>query len=143
MFTFLTVLQAKLLDRPLYVSLIVNCILLVVLLIVTIVWRTRRANVAQETEQTICERCTNLFTDGAIPTWCQKNGTDTCCCQASLVINAFVKKVRSFFFLSPIIGWLVGWLIDSIRPCKQFFNHVGTEPPLPGCYQYFWGANNR
>ena len=94
---FLTVLQAKLLDRPLYVSLIVNCVLLVVLLIVTIVWRARRANVAQETEQTICERCTNLFTDGAIPTGCKKNGTDTCCCQASLVINALVQKVRSKF----------------------------------------------
>ena len=37
--------------------------------------------------------------------------------------------------------WLVGWLIDSERPGKQFFSHVGTEPPLPGYYQYFWGVN--
>ena len=35
----------------------------------------------------------------------------------------------------------VGWLIDSLRPGKQFFSHVGTEPPLPGYYQYFWGVN--
>ena len=36
---------------------------------------------------------------------------------------------------------LVGWLIDFERPGKQFFSHVGTEPPLPGYYQYFWGVN--
>ena len=34
-----------------------------------------------------------------------------------------------------------GWLVDSKRPGKQFFSHVGTEPPLPGYYQYFWGVN--
>ena len=34
-----------------------------------------------------------------------------------------------------------GWLIDSKRPGKQFFSHVGTEPPLPGYHQYFWGVN--
>ena len=28
-------------------------------------------------------------------------------------------------------------LVDSERPGKQFFSHVGTEPPLPGYYQYF------
>ena len=27
------------------------------------------------------------------------------------------------------------------QPGKQFFSHVGTEPPLPGYYQYFWGVN--
>ena len=36
---------------------------------------------------------------------------------------------------------LVGWLIDSQRPGKQCFSHVGTEPPLPGYYQYFKGVN--
>ena len=36
---------------------------------------------------------------------------------------------------------LVGWLIDSYRPGKQFFSHVATEPPLSGYYQYFWGVN--
>ena len=24
------------------------------------------------------------------------------------------------------------------RPSKQFLSHVGTEPPPPGYYQYFW-----
>ena len=43
-------------------------------------------------------------------------------------VNIFRKKL------------LVGWLIDSYRPGKQFFSHVGTEPPLPGYYQYFWGV---
>ena len=28
-----------------------------------------------------------------------------------------------------------------VDPSKQFFSHVGTEPPLPGYYQYFWGLN--
>ena len=35
---------------------------------------------------------------------------------------------------------MVGWLNDSQRPGKQFFSHVGTEPPLPGYYQYFLGS---
>ena len=25
----------------------------------------------------------------------------------------------------------------ALCPSKQFFSHVGTEPPLPGYYQYF------
>ena len=31
---------------------------------------------------------------------------------------------------------------DAKRPGKQFFSHVGMEPPLPGYYQYFffWGG---
>ena len=28
-------------------------------------------------------------------------------------------------------------LFDAKRPSKQFFSHVGTEPPLPGYFQYF------
>ena len=40
-----------------------------------------------------------------------------------------------------MLKWLVGCLIDSERPGKQFFSHVGTEPLLPGYYQYFWGVN--
>ena len=27
---------------------------------------------------------------------------------------------------------------DALRPGKQFFSHVETEPPLPGYYQYFF-----
>ena len=32
-------------------------------------------------------------------------------------------------------------LIVVLRPGKQFFSHVETEPPIPGYYQYFWGVN--
>ena len=32
-------------------------------------------------------------------------------------------------------------LILVLRPGKQFFSHVETEPPIPGYYQYFWGVN--
>ena len=28
----------------------------------------------------------------------------------------------------------------ALCPGKQFFSHVGTEPPLPGYYQYFLGG---
>ena len=27
--------------------------------------------------------------------------------------------------------------VKAEHPSKQFFSHVGTEPPLPGYYQYF------
>ena len=29
---------------------------------------------------------------------------------------------------------------DAKHPGKQFFSHVGMEPPLPGYYQYFFGG---
>ena len=35
---------------------------------------------------------------------------------------------------------MVGWLIDSKCPGKQFFSHVGTELPLSGYNQYFLGS---
>ena len=48
------------------------------------------------------------------------------------------RLIKSGFFV--LDKALVGWLIDSLRPGKQFFSHVGTEPPLPGYYQYFLGS---
>ena len=32
------------------------------------------------------------------------------------------------------------WFVKAQRPSKQFVSHVGTEPPLPGYYQYFSGC---
>ena len=29
--------------------------------------------------------------------------------------------------------------VEALRPSQQFFIHVGTEPPLPGYYRYFFG----
>ena len=29
---------------------------------------------------------------------------------------------------------------EALRPSQQFFSHVGTEPPLPGYYQYVLGG---
>ena len=34
-----------------------------------------------------------------------------------------------------------GLRIEALRPSQQSFSHVGTEPPLPGYYQYFLGVN--
>ena len=30
--------------------------------------------------------------------------------------------------------------VETLHPSQQFFSHVGTEPPLPGYYQYFLGG---
>ena len=30
--------------------------------------------------------------------------------------------------------------VEALRLSQQFFSHVGTEPPLPGYYQYFLGG---
>ena len=35
--------------------------------------------------------------------------------------------------------WLVLVWVEALRPSQQFFSHVGTEPPLAGYYQYFFG----
>ena len=41
-----------------------------------------------------------------------------------------------FFFL----GGGGGGGVEALRPSQQFFSHVGTEPPLPGYYQYLLGG---
>ena len=43
-------------------------------------------------------------------------------------------KVGCCFFLLFFV-----WF-DALRPGKQLFSYVGTEPPLPGYYQYFGGG---
>ena len=30
--------------------------------------------------------------------------------------------------------------VEALRPSQQFFSHVGTEPSLPGYYQYILGV---
>ena len=30
--------------------------------------------------------------------------------------------------------------VKAYHPSKQFFSHVGIEPPFPGYYQYFLGS---
>ena len=32
--------------------------------------------------------------------------------------------------------------VEALSPSQQFFSHVGTEPPLPGYYQYFLGGKS-
>ena len=36
------------------------------------------------------------------------------------------------------VGIIFVWDV-TLRPSQQFFSHVGTEPELPGSYQYFLG----
>ena len=56
-----------------------------------------------------------------------------------MVLSRILKKI--------VIDFKKGWLflcfvlIVVLRPGKQFFSHVETEPPIPGYYQYFWGVN--
>ena len=33
------------------------------------------------------------------------------------------------------VCFLFVW-VEALRPCQQFFSHVGTEPPLLVYYQY-------
>ena len=40
-----------------------------------------------------------------------------------------------------IFVYIVLFYCCLLRPGKQFFSHVETEPPIPGYYQYFWGVN--
>ena len=42
----------------------------------------------------------------------------------------------SWTALATFEGFGLVWFMLYI-PGKQFFSHVGTEPPLPGYYQYF------
>ena len=54
----------------------------------------------------------------------------------------FAKTLFSLIFAN---SGLVGWLILNVPvynfSVMLFFSHVGTEPPLPGYYEYFWGVN--
>ena len=40
-----------------------------------------------------------------------------------------------------ITGYTVSrFWVEALRPNQQFFSFVGTEPPIPGYYQYFLGG---
>ena len=44
-----------------------------------------------------------------------------------------------FFFFFPF--FFSFFFFFTLRPSKQFCSHVGTEPPLPWYYKYFWKVN--
>ena len=48
------------------------------------------------------------------------------------------KMARVLKFQNKKVLLLV-W-VEALRPSQQCFSHVGTEPPLPGYYQYFLGG---
>ena len=58
-----------------------------------------------------------------------------------------ISLISIFFFTCQQYCCSNGFLVwFDASPGKQFFSHVGTEPPLnsliPGYYQYFLGVNN-
>ena len=55
------------------------------------------------------------------------------------VVRICKHLIREHAFAIYIFLVLV-WF-DAKRPGKQLFSQVGTEPPLPGYYQYFLGVN--
>ena len=59
----------------------------------------------------------------------QKPSTADVSLSIFVVILFFKSVYRKFCFV---------W-VDTFRPSQHFFSHVGTEPPLPGYYQYFFG----
>ena len=46
---------------------------------------------------------------------------------------------KTFFMLNSTGHEIFVW-VETLRPSQQFFSDVGTEPPLPGYYQYFLGG---
>ena len=46
----------------------------------------------------------------------------------AVIINAL--KLNLFLFVR----------VEALRPSQKLFSHVGTEPSLPGYYQYFFGG---
>ena len=47
--------------------------------------------------------------------------------------------LNSFRLESEILDFVLFCLfvwVEALCPSQQFFSHVGTEPPLPGYYQY-------
>ena len=63
-----------------------------------------------------------------------KKVVDTLCAQLLLQFYADSLETSQMFLSWSDLVWF-----DAQRLGKQFFSHVGTEPPLPGYYQYFLG----
>ena len=49
-------------------------------------------------------------------------------------------SVNHMFSFYVYLFFFVFVFIVVLRPGKQFFSHVETEPPIPGYYQYFLGS---
>ena len=58
-------------------------------------------------------------------------------CVANHTIYPCVEKKVGQVIHQSINGF---GLIYAERPSKQFFSHIGTDPPLPWYYQYFGGG---
>ena len=58
--------------------------------------------------------------------------------------KAFIQEKARFveiFFQHVVLKMVAVFVwVEVLRPSQQFFSHVGTEPPLPGYYQYFLGG---
>ena len=50
------------------------------------------------------------------------------------------QKILGHLFVSFADDCFCFVWVEALRPSQQFFSHVGTEPPLPGYYQYFLGG---
>ena len=62
-------------------------------------------------------------------------GLHTNTCQ-NVTANQSNKTMRVIPKFAPV---LFVW-VEALRLSQLFFSHVGTEPPLPGYHQYFWGG---
>ena len=57
-------------------------------------------------------------------------------------ISSKLKATYVFVFVrSTILDVSILKPKVSYCPGKQFFSNAGTDPLLPGHYQYFWGVN--
>ena len=52
------------------------------------------------------------------------------------LLQKFLQTDMIFFYqFKDFLVW-----VEALHPNQQFFSHVGTEPLLPGYYQYFLGG---
>ena len=63
---------------------------------------------------------------------------DNWCVSCSNVLYGLIPLPYLSKFLFLFVCLFV-W-VEALHPSQQFFSHVGTEPPLPGYYQYFLGG---
>ena len=52
----------------------------------------------------------------------------------------FECQSANIYWLPKCLSVCLFVWVETLRHSQQCFSHVGTEPPLPGYYQYFMGG---
>ena len=73
---------------------------------------------------------------------CKQDAPQSCACAPTYVPDVaweqnYVNTISWYFLGLPPEMLCMFVCVEVQRPSQQFFSHVGSEPPLPGNYQYF------